>query len=218
MTLSAKHRSAVPPALRSPYSGTTTARGKPAVNNSYPDFYISTATQALLGRMNRVINSSPCRRADSNSLCSSATDTPAALVHQSCLQHLQQPRGRFLLFWAAARRMPAGSSCSLTNQGGGFSPEKEPCVTPACANPPPEEGIRLRLRCCHRDNALRAVLELAPSNQPAWVTSLLVHLILGTDNITTVKELRFGEQEPDFLQPVTSRGIPSMAAQPALSP
>lgn len=136
MTLSAKHRSAVPPALRSPYSGTTTARGKPAVNNSYPDFYISTATQALLGRMNRVINSSPCRRADSNSLCSSATDTPAALVQQSCLQHLQQPRGRFLLFWEAGRRMPAGSSCSVTNQGGGFSPEKEPCVTPACANPP----------------------------------------------------------------------------------
>lgn len=44
-----------------------------------------------------------------------------------------------------------------------------------------------------------AVLELAPSNQPAWVTPLFVHLILGTDNITAVKELRFGEQEPDFL-------------------
>lgn len=103
------------------------------------------------------------------------------------------------------------SPCSLSNQGGGYSSEKEPCVTAARPNPP-EEGIRLRLRCCHRGNALRAALELAPSSQPARVTPLFVHLILGTDNITTVKELRFGEQEPDFLQPVTSRGIPSVAA------
>lgn len=44
--------------------------------------------------------------------------------------------------------------------------------------------------------------------QPARVTSLFVHLILGTDNITRVEELRFGEQEPDFLQSVSSRGIP----------
>lgn len=72
------------------------------------------------------------------------------------------------------------------------------------------EGIRLR--CCHRGNALRAVLELVPSEQPARVTPLFVHLIPGTDNITTLKELRFGEQEPDFLQPVTSRGIRSVAA------
>lgn len=57
------------------------------------------------------------------------------------------------------------------------------------AQTPPEEGIRLC--CCHRGNALRAVL--APSKHR--VTPLFVHLIPGTDN----KELRFGEQELDFL-------------------
>lgn len=152
--------------------------------------------------MNRVINSSPCRRADSNSLCSSATDTPAALVHKSCLQPLQQPQGRFLLFWAAGRRMPAlspGSSCSLTNQGGCFSSEKEPCVPPACPNPPRGRDQAQASLLSQRKRPPGPDLELAPSNQPARVTSLFVHLILGTDNITIVKELRFAEQEPDFL-------------------
>lgn len=66
------------------------------------------------------------------------------------------------------------------------------------AQTPPEEGIRLVL-LSQRQRPPGPELELAPSKQPARVTSLFVHLILGTDNITIVKELRFAEQEPDFL-------------------
>lgn len=137
-----------------------------------------------LARMNRVINSSPCRRAEFQQPLFSATDTPAALVHEHCLLS-NNPR----VASCFAGQLRGGCPCTLLGQ-----PRERLLlqVTPVCTNPLKTQ-IRLRLgdRPCAG----------ASSFQPGSLGDVprVYTLSWAQRDATAAKELRFSKQERGFL-------------------
>lgn len=111
--------------------------------------------------MNRVINSSPCRRAEFQQPLFGATDTSAALVHENCLVS-NSPRVPSCFCWATQRRVPMHITWPAKEEA--FASRRS-CAWHHSAQTPSRNRSRSGW-------VTAPALGPPPSNRPAWVTYL----------------------------------------------